>query len=195
MAIDYLKDIPWSRWTRDERFFCSILYTYAKNNPKDFAEWIIQKAELDDISINGDWDLGFEVCFYRDFLWHQNRSAKQENFPFKRTFDLCLFSGKAIIIIEAKVCEGFTTKQNDEFDNDKDEINRLPGLEEINVQIVALASSKYFSKCRKSTLDNFDGKISWFDVADKYKKDHKKDHPLLVQANEMKYQNVGDIFI
>jgi len=191
MSIEYLKGMPWSTWTRDERFFCSVLYSYAVSDPKDFAEWVIENAGLQ-ISSNGDWDLGFEVCFYRDYLWHQNKSAKQLKFPFKRTFDLCLFSAKAIIIIEAKVCEGFTTKQNDEFIEDRKKLKLLPGLESIDVQIVALASSKYFDNCRPSTLDLDifkNKKLSWFDVAKKYNNDH-----LLHQANTMYKQEQGGIF-
>ena len=188
MSIDYLKGMTWSRWTRDERFFCSVLYSYAKSDPKDFAEWIIENAGLP-ISSTGDWDIGFEVCFYRDYLWHQKKSAKKRNLPFKRTFDLCLFNGKAIIIIEAKVCEGFITKQNDKFAEGRKKLKSLPGLESIDVQIIALASSKYFDNCRRSTLDIFKNKkISWLEVALKY------NDPLLHQANEMYNQEQGGIF-
>ena len=188
MSIQYLKKLKWSDWTRDERFFCSVLYSHAIKEPKDFAKWIVQEAGLN-IPCDCDWDLGYEVCFYRDYLWHQGESAKQKDLPFKRTFDLCLFSNETIIIIEAKVCSGFTTKQNEYFVEDQEKIQKMPELEDIDVQIVALASSKYFASCQSKTLDFFKGKkISWRNLAEKYKDD------LFVHADEMYKLKQEDIF-
>ncbi len=68
MGITYLKNKPWSLWTRDGRFFCAVLYYNANKDPANFASWLIGKSELG-ISDTGTWDLGYEVCLYRDFLW------------------------------------------------------------------------------------------------------------------------------
>lgn len=51
---------------------------------------------------NDKWKVGYEVCFYRDWFKAQGQSAKKLGFSGKRTFDLCFFSNKAMVIIEAK---------------------------------------------------------------------------------------------
>lgn len=125
MGIWYLRNSPWSSWTRDERYFCSVLYEHASQDPGDFAAWLNATSGLG-LSTDGDWDLGYEVCFYRDFCWQSGgKSASKRDLPAKRTFDLCLFGEQAIIVIEAKVCEGFSSDQNDEFGRDAKRIQSL----------------------------------------------------------------------
>jgi len=147
MAIKYLNDHPWSDWSRDERFFCAVLFEHGRRDPAGFARWVNETAALG-LSMAGGWDLGYEVCFYRDFLWQKGRSARSEGYPEKRTFDLCAFGEQAIIILEAKVCEPFTSTQNEEFSADNKKVRELVGRQGLEVKTVALASSKYF--------DNFD---------------------------------------
>ena len=182
MAIQYLHNLPWSKWTREERFYCSILYSYAQNNPKQFMNFLIEKRVLN-IDLEGEWDIGYEVCFYRDYLWQIGDSARSNGLPIKRTFDLCVFGEKSMTIIESKVCEPFDAKQNETFEKDKTRINDLPGLKEITVNVVALASSKYFENAevygRDGTLDMFDGHFTWADCEEQYKE------PLFKQADEM----------
>lgn len=171
MGIPYLNDQSWSRWTRDERYFCSILYAHAHHNAAEFASWLIEATKLD-LEMAGQWDLGYEVCFYRDYLWQLGDSARQSDLPAKRTFDLCLFGESAIIVIEAKVCEAFDAEQNQDFGRDKDRIRSLPGLGKLDVRVVALAASGYFANAKKQcwpgTLDVFDGRVSWSQIAKKY---------------------------
>jgi len=171
MGISYLRDQPWSTWTREERYFCAVLFFQARQDPASFASWLIDAAGLD-IDPAGEWDLGYEVCFYRDFLWQLGVSAKQRGLPGKRTFDLCLFGERDLVVIEAKVCEAFGGAQNDDFAQDKARINSLEGLEEINVHVTALASSRYFANVAKfgrpETLTMFDGRITWAQVAERY---------------------------
>lgn len=180
MTISYLKGHPWSEWTRDERYFCSVLYSHAVNDVQEFASWLIDSAQLD-LSKKGAWDLGFEVCLYRDYLWQLGRSAKAEGFPPKRTFDFCLFGDDQIIVVEAKVFEKFTSKQNEAFDRDKNRIRELPQLGHLRIAVVALASSRYFSNAEKygwpGTLAGFDGRVSWAQAAEKY------GHPDLQRAD------------
>lgn len=60
---------------------------------------------------DGDWDLGYEVCLYRDVLWQKGGlSAVGLELPPKRTFDLCLFGERALVVIEAKVCGARTAR-------------------------------------------------------------------------------------
>lgn len=172
MSIAYLQGKPWSSWTRDERFFCAVLYGHASKEPEAFAQWIAEKAKLKAIA-STEWDLGFEVCFYRDYLWNQPvASARQSGLPAKRTFDLCLFGNRDIVVIEAKVCEPFDAGQNDDFGLDKDRLASLPGLKDINVHLVALASSAYFANAAKfgrpGTLSMFDGRVTWADLFTRY---------------------------
>ncbi|HUL00203.1 MAG TPA: hypothetical protein VLX29_05030 [Nitrospirota bacterium] len=171
MGIPYLKNLPWSRWTRDERYFCSILYSQTHHNPAEFASWLIRASTLD-LEPAGNWDLGYEVCFYRDFLWQLGGSAKHNDLPTKRTFDLCLFGERALIVIEAKVSEAFDAAQNQDFGRDKERIKSLPGLGDLEVRVVALASSTYFANAQvyghPGTLDIFDGRVSWSQIAQKY---------------------------
>lgn len=190
MGIPYLQGKPWSSWTRDERFFCAVLYGHASNDPAAFATWLIKKAELD-ATATGEWDLGFEVCFYRDYLWQRGISARKENLPAKRTFDLCLFGERDIIIIEAKVCEPFDITQNKEFARDIDRVAELSGLEKDNVHLVALASSKYYANAEEfgdpQTLSMFGGRVEWADLSALYS------DSLLAQANGMYGMRPGEL--
>ena len=182
MSIPYLKNLPWSLWTRDERFFCSILYSLASSDPAGFAAWLIESTGLP-AKKRGKWDLGYEICLYRDYLWQLGKSARCMRLPQKRTFDLCLFGTRTLIVIEAKVFERFERRQNRSFELDKQQIQSLPGLERVNVYIIALASSKYFANAVKygypGSLSIFDGRVSWSQVAQKYPS------PLLDQADRI----------
>jgi hypothetical protein len=184
MGISYFKGRKWSDLTRDERFFCAILYQHAKEDPAKFAKWLINRTNLG-VSSDGKWDLGYEVCFYRDFLWQKNDSVRKRKLPQKRTFDLCLFGENTIIVIEAKVFGPFSAPQNEEFKKDTGYIKQLPGLEQIKTYVVALSSSTYFENAkiygRKGTLDVFEKRhITWKQLAAFYNNDH-----LLQQADDL----------
>lgn len=180
MSISYLKYHPWSDWTRDERFFCSVLYNHAIKDKSKFAKWVCMTANLN-LPIEGPWDVGYEVSFYRDYLWQQRKRAADPNVSNQRAFDLCLFSDHALVIIEAKVFEPFKSKQNDEFAKDKKRITELPGLEHVQVRLVSLASSIYYKNQTErgsaTTLSMFDGRLTWAQAAEFYK------DPLLDQAD------------
>jgi hypothetical protein len=81
------------------------------------------------------------------------------------------------------VCEAFGGAQNEDFAQDKSRIASLPGLEALNVHLVALASSAHFGNAaqfgRSGTLVMFDGRISWADVHTRYP------DPLFQQADRM----------
>ena len=182
MGIPYLKNCPWSRWTRDERYFCSVLYSLVESDPADFAAWLIDSAGLG-AKKNGDWDLGYEVVFYRDYLWQLGSSATSMGFSQKRTFDLCLFGTRSLIVIEAKVSQCFELAQRKTLEFDKERIPSLQGMAGVDIYVVALASSKYFANVKRygqpETLRVFDGHVSWAKAAKKYP------HPLLCRADDM----------
>ena len=73
-----------------------------------------------------EWGTGFRGLFYRD-LWHlQGRKGKPHS-P-KRTFDLCLFSEDAIVILEAKAQQAFEAKQLERFKSDCKEVKAITGV-------------------------------------------------------------------
>lgn len=197
MGIDYFEGKEWIDITRDERFFCAELYFSAKNDPSVLVELINEKLGLE-LPVKTDWELGFEVCLYRDFLYYNNKSIKKEvincvytnkkgeeitlkKFPQKRTFDLALFSKEYIIIIEAKVFQQFETVQLDEFFEDRALIKELFKPNPPKVLIIGLCRSGY--KPKESTLSYFDNNkvITWKDIASAY-----SENKFFKQADDIK---------
>lgn len=186
MAIPYLESSAWDQWTRDERFFCSALYWSARERGvAEFVKWIVESASLE-VSMSGDWDMGFEVVFYRDFLARKGKSAKLLGYSPKRTFDLCLFGEKSIIIIEAKVDSAFDFNQVGSCRQDKIAIPKIlkenfsESAIDFPVYLIALVSSKYkknhdtYGKtdCNgDSTLGVFDGIVTWEEVSKFFRHD------------------------
>jgi hypothetical protein len=171
MGITYFNGLSWQDLSRDERFYCFCLYQKAKSNPRQFAELVASKSGLN-VESTDEWDVAVEVCFYRDYLWHKGKPVHGSGFSPKRTFDLCLFSSNAIIIIEAKVDQPFDTEQNKVFAEDSKKIRQLLGNEKLNIYLVALASSKYYKADANNgsgdALRPFNGHISWSDMYQKY---------------------------
>lgn len=193
MQTNYMKD-SWSEITRDERFFCAELFQIIKQNKTPFNELLVNKGIISSLDV--DYEIGYEVCFYRDYIfkygYENNRSIntiKDENdkyiFPHKRTFDLCLFLENEIIIIEAKAQQGFSINQLNEFDNDRLLLGKLFEKKKVNVKIVGLYSSKYNpeknlsynesdnTKGKKKTLNYFDGEITWEEIYHRYGSNNK----------------------
>lgn len=171
MGLSYLGNKEWCDITRDERTFCMYLYQAFRQSPEFLLQLIKDSTKNNDFGLdmnfdsNGDsWELGYEVVFYRDLMFDNNKPIR-ENLPFlkdtckidepkkliKRTFDLCLFSEKEIIIIEAKAAQGLDKDQYEDFKADKDRIQKLiPNLlndvkEAPHVKLVLLASSNYLT--------------------------------------------------
>ncbi|MBX4272096.1 hypothetical protein [Clostridium estertheticum] len=189
MGFSYLNNNNWANITREERVFCSDLFHTIQGNEKKFIRWLKNKEWLDnkklifiDVELEEEWEIAYEVCFYRDyFSVIKNMGVGSSDFSPKRTFDLCLFSEKRIIIIEAKVQQPFEYRDIIKYTNDKTAIQRLIGTG-VEVELVALASSIYFINHKRfgkqSTLSAFDGLLAWkelyeyfgnkrFDLADK----------------------------
>jgi hypothetical protein len=191
MTFQYLKNRSWSAITREERFFCAHLYALAAPRVDDFVEFVNEKTKLD-LDLGAEWELGYEVCFYRDFWrWTQQRAKEHgETAPKmpaelsqKRTFDLCLFSKKQIVIIEAKAFEGMTTKQMNEFAKDRERVGGLTGIPVDGIHLVALVSSRY--KPHKDTREVFNDKLlRWKDLAEHYGNAAQPD-PILKRADDV----------
>ena len=169
MGFEYFKKKKWIEITREERLFSAYLYFSIKENEGKFISWLNQKLGYEKYNPSGTWEVGYEVCLYRDYLkfFKEKRTAK---FSRKRTFDLCLFSEKNIIIIEAKVQQAFKNKQVDDIVKDKIMIPSLLGTKDLNIDIVALCSSKYINS-KSKVFEKFDMSISWQELSELYYND------------------------
>ena len=107
MGFSYLGGLSWEKVTRDERYFCQRLFTLlSQGGMSAFLDHLNSKLDYA-LNVADHWEPAYEVCFYRDF-WHANGRKGQLISP-KRTFDLCLFSEEAIVIVEAKAQQSFAT--------------------------------------------------------------------------------------
>ena len=171
MGFTYLNGENWLDVTREERLFCACLYWDIKGKEKDFVLWLNENKELK-LKVSDTWEAGYEACFYRDLLKLKGKPVRGSGYSQKRTFDLCLFSEDAIVIIEAKVQQMFDESQVKVFEKDRHDIRRITG-ENIEVLVVALASSKYFDNYNRygkhNILAKFDARITWEEMYDLYK--------------------------
>ncbi|MBA7581357.1 hypothetical protein ES708_23259 [subsurface metagenome] len=170
MGFSYLQDKSWLEITREERLYCAFLYWDAKDREKDFISWLDDNHDLQ-LDSDAGWEIGYEVCFYRDLLKSRGESVNPTQYSSKRTFDLCLFSEETMVIIEAKVQQMFKESQIRAFQKDRDDIPKIVG-KEIDTKIIALASSHYYENYdkfgQKDILKKFDACISWADIYDSY---------------------------
>ena len=171
MGLSYLGGDSWNESTREERFFCLQLYNHIKiSGIKGFVQLLIDSGL--DIPLETNWEIGYEVCFYRDVLFSRNKPV-QSRFQ-KRTFDLCLMSDEAIVVIEAKAAEGFKSDQLKSISADTREINRLTKVS--NIKTIAIHSSIY--QPRETTKQYFDMSLSWKTLSKFYNSD-----PILARAD------------
>lgn len=167
MGFSYLGDKSWSEITRDERYFCSELFFEIKQDINQFVKWLNDQVSLGLTAkeLDSEWEVGYEVCFYRDLRRAQGEYIKGSGYSQKRTFDLCLFSHDRIIIIEAKSQTGFGGNQNESFDIDPENILKIleKSADEFTVDVIGLASSKYLDSSRRNDLPKiFNNKcFSW----------------------------------
>lgn len=173
MGISYLRNGTWADVSREERLFCAHLFVRARGNVLDFVTLLSATTNLK-LSPQANWDVGYEVCFYRDIMaagLARNVDAERK-FSLKRTFDLCLFSDQHIVVIEAKAYEAFTSEQATYFERDLTDIPALLG-QPVEVSLIALASSKYFAAFdrfgRGSALKPFgQARLTWLQLANHY---------------------------
>lgn len=160
MGLTYLNGKRWADVTREERYFC--MHLYNRIVAAGVAAFVRNLRDSYGCAANADadWELAFEVCFYRD-LW-QHRGRRGELYSPKRTFDLALFSDHAIIAIEAKAQQGFDDDQLTIFARDRVQIAKETGVQ--SVFIMGLCSSKHTPS--RTAIQCFDGKImTWAALA------------------------------
>ena len=168
MGWSYLGGKTWSEVTRDERYFCQQLFSLVqRRGVREFVGLMGRTTGLT-LPLDVEWELAYEVCFFRD-LWQLGGGKGQPHSP-KRTFDLCLFSERQIIIIEAKAQQGFDKDQSQlkAFAEDKLKVAELTGVD--SVLLVGLASSQHISSSStRNVAQYFDGRLmSWKEMADHY---------------------------
>ncbi len=189
MGLSYLGGKTWLDVTREERLFCSHLYHDIRTGSREheLIRWLTKQdtwrhgASPDALAADRDWEVAYEVCFYRDLLnslrLGDNSVAYSKvdsaTYPRKRTFDLCLFSEECIVIFEAKVHERFNHSQVKSILKDKMWVEELAAQvsgegKKPAVIAIALASSTYFKNVQtfgqgiKALLDEaFDARITW----------------------------------
>lgn len=184
MGWKYFDEKTWAEVSRDERSFCMELLVLARTEMGKFIRTLNKLAP--DLALQeGDWELGFEVCLYRDLKYF--RLAQGGSWPLgddehsiKRTFDLCLFSADRIIIVEAKAQQPFTTGQMVDFEKDFDKVEAVTG---IRPELLLLASSRYLTAAvvkKLKTRFPESQTVSWRGLAESY--DHDR---LLLRADSL----------
>ena len=146
----------WLDVSREERLFCAHLYEFLRKKGNcgkfiDSLDVASKKVEVSQDALREDnYEVGYEVCFYRDLahahgIQKKKKLAQEPWFSLYRTFDLCLFGEKHIVIVEAKAHSCFDFNQLDEKKKIKKLLEEL-GVEsqDVEIVIVCLGSSKLF---------------------------------------------------
>lgn len=145
-SFEYLGGKKWANITREERYFCCELYNDIKADAGKFVAFLNQKFKKEfkeELNEKLYWEVGFEVCFYRDLRYSQGLGIKNSKYPPKRTFDLCLFSERDLIIIEAKADQNFDKNQLNDLHKDQEKVLDIlnKSKNELNVLTILLCSS------------------------------------------------------
>jgi hypothetical protein len=75
LTLLYLESKSWKDITREERFFCSHLYHTIINREKESVGWLNNNTTLK-LNPNSNWEVGYEVCFYRDLIKYWKEKGK-----------------------------------------------------------------------------------------------------------------------
>lgn len=174
MGLRFIDGHKWSEVTREERFFCQHLYhLIEQEGPASFVHFLNATRSLD-LPESANWEAAYEACFYRD-LWHY-RGCKGRVFSQKRTFDLCLLSDQAIVLIEAKAQQDFDLGQLNHLKQDRKQVRKATGIP--RVVLLGLASSHCSSTSASGTFDA--PVLTWEELARRWSGD-----PVLSRANEI----------
>lgn len=177
MGFSYLSGAYWAQITREERFFCQHLFRLLVNDTENrLLSYINDRARVT-FRLDDEWEPAFEVCFYRDFRYFLGDWDQSYHYSPKRTFDLCMLSEKAIIILEAKAQQPFEHDQLESFERDRTAVKEITGVE--TVWLGGLVSSKY--KPKSSILGTLDDPLlTWHELACLYGQDK-----ILQRADEL----------
>lgn len=175
MGHSFLQGRTWAEITREERFFTQHLFALIQRaGARSFVEFLNSTRSLD-LPPTANWEIAYEVCLYRD-LWFLRDKQGQPVSP-KRTFDLCLLSDQAIILIEAKAQQDFDLDQISQLRSDRHSVAEETGVK--RVLLLGLASSH----CAPSPAVTkvFDAPLlTWLELARRYGGD-----PILLRADHI----------
>ena len=167
--------VKWSKITREERFFTSLLFHDILHDDKPILNLL--GNQLEDLSNLSLVDVGYEVCFFRDAFHAKPALIKErQQLLEKQTFDLVLWlSDQSLVIIEAKAQQGFHMNQIKALQQSRKIIRRIstPTYPISKIHLVGLCSSKYDPK--KSTEKEFDSIIRWMEIVNAYPS-HKEEY-------------------
>lgn len=184
MSWSYLEGKKWAEVSRDERFFCQRLYARANDDLKKFTRLSNELSPGLNLDESADWEIGFEVCFFRDVKHLRGDTWNTDHhYSPKRTFDLCLFSEKRIVIIEAKAQQSFESDaaQLGGFKDEKVWMQEIVGSQ-VKVDVLTLASGIYLRPEVRSSLGAKLGiePVSWEAIARAY-----EDDQILMRAEDV----------
>ena len=166
MALKYLDSRSWADITREERFYCQHLFNLIKKHGlTDFISFVNQKLNAS-LPTDCHWEPAFEACFYRDFFLSKGQSNPYSP---KRTFDLCLFSDDAILIIEAKAQQRFKSNDLETYARDPERVQKVTGVSQ--VVLVGLASSNYHPSEDTRAIFFNNTLLTWRQLAEYYEQD------------------------
>lgn len=184
MGLGYFGDRgSWSAITREERVFCAALWYHLQRDLTPFLGVLARELKFTDSATPSAWEVGYEVCLYRDLQFAGLSEQPAENNRQKHTLDLALFGPKDVVIIEAKAFTRFGHKQTENLERDRERAAKaLKGKP--NVHLVALAAKTYFENTRarrgRGLSERFDCCLTWEKVAGLYPHD-----PLLKRAGQV----------
>ena len=162
-----------------------------KPREEERAKKVFRQSDSDwpDVA-EGQWEVAYEAAFYRDLIYHcdgtgltkklvecysEHSGMKDENSVkralSKRTFDLCLFGPKDVVIIEAKADGTFGGKQLKSFNWDKELLKiwfeHLKLKVPPHIRLFGLVSSQYPKTTNAYDFTaEFDCIFSWKYLAD-----------------------------
>ncbi len=139
MGFSYFGGKRWADITREERFFCQHLFTLLKEDSENRLLSHINEQSGTSFRLDVEWEPAFEVCLYRDL--NHARGNRNHDYSRKRTFDLCMFSENAIVILEAKAQQSFEVSQVENFCTDRKHVKEITRVK--CVWLGGLASSAY----------------------------------------------------
>ena len=167
--LRWLDGKAWRDVSREERYFCAELFQVVRSDVGRFIQFLNKEKDYG-LDSDANWQAAYEVCFYRDWNKHMRSKRVLTRALQKRTFDLTLFSDKAIVLFEAKAQGSFGTEQLKYLCEDQKRVKKWVGVEVLHT--AGIKSSEY--EPRDATVAKFSLRplINWCELAAWYDEDN-----------------------